>query len=289
MNLATIILNGHAQEALIGGDGAVPLHRVFPDDTPDLLTVIGRYSPDDLRRRCADLRSGWQPTDDARYMAPFTNARKIIGIGLNFPDHTSDLAAGRPEEPTFFLKADHTVIGPGADIPLPSQSERVTSEAELGVVIGRKAHRVPPEEALSYVWGVVPVLDQTAEDILQRNTRFLMRAKNFPGFFSFGPQIMPIDELLAVFGSIEEVAVSTIHNGEVHRTAKLGDAFFSVPYLISFLSHVMPLFPGDVVSTGTPGAVALQPGDSVTCRIPGVGELRNMVATEACHGKDESL
>ena len=96
----------------------------------------------------------------------------IWGIGLNYREHAADLAETAPaEEPASFIKGDHTVIGPGEPIPLPWQSNRVTAEAELGIIIGRSAATSPSEEALDYVWGVVPILDQTAEDILARNPR----------------------------------------------------------------------------------------------------------------------
>src|SRR5690606_7242321 len=108
-----------------------------------------------------------------------------------------------------FIKADHTIIGPGEPIPIPAQSERTTSEAELGLVIGRTCRNVAPQDALNYVLGAVNVLDQTAEDILQRNPRYLTRAKNFPGFFSFGPVIAPLSEVAAEAGGLEEVAVTT--------------------------------------------------------------------------------
>jgi 2-keto-4-pentenoate hydratase/2-oxohepta-3-ene-1,7-dioic acid hydratase in catechol pathway len=157
------------------------------------------------------------------------------------------------------------------------QSERTTSEAEMGLVIGRFCRNVSEEEALDHVLGVVPVLDQTAEDILQRNPRFLTRSKNFPGFFSFGPQIVPLEEAVAHAGSLDQVEVSTVVNDSDSRTNTVSHMRFSPAYLISFHSRVMPLYPGDILSPGTPGAIHVRPGDVVECRIPGVGTLRNEV------------
>jgi 2-keto-4-pentenoate hydratase/2-oxohepta-3-ene-1,7-dioic acid hydratase in catechol pathway len=192
-------------------------------------------------------------------------------------DHAADLSESVPEEPASFVKGDHTIIGPGDDIPLPQQSRRTTSEAELGIVIGSYCRDVSEEEALDHVLGVVPVLDQTAEDILQRNPRFLTRSKNFPGFFSFGPEIVPLDEVVAHAGSLEDVEVSTVVNGGERRTNTVSHMRFSPAYLISFHSQVMPLYPGDILSPGTPGAIHVRPGDVVECRIPGVGTLVNPV------------
>jgi 2-keto-4-pentenoate hydratase/2-oxohepta-3-ene-1,7-dioic acid hydratase in catechol pathway len=202
----------------------------------------------------------------------------IWGIGLNYREHADDLTAGYPDEPASFIKADHTVIGPGDPIPLPAQSERVTAEAELGLVMGPYTRDVGEEEAVARLWGVCPVLDQTAEDILQRNPRFLTRAKNFPGFFSFGPGITPIGEVIDRFGSLADVEVATVRNGEVWRSNTVANMIFSPEFLISFHSKVMPLYPGDIISSGTPGAAVIKDGDTAECRIAGIGVLSNPVS-----------
>jgi 2-keto-4-pentenoate hydratase/2-oxohepta-3-ene-1,7-dioic acid hydratase in catechol pathway len=124
---------------------------------------------------------------------------------------------------------------------------------------------------------VCPILDQTAEDILQRNPLFLTRSKNFPTFFSFGPTIVPMRELRQRFGSLEEITVSTVKNGAELRTKTVAHMTFGPSALVSFHSKIMPLFPGDIISTGTPGAVVLDDGDIVECRIPGIGSLINHV------------
>lgn len=216
------------------------------------------------------------PIDEVTFVAPFRRPRKIWGIGLNYLEHASDLSEKLPEEPASFIKGDHTIIGPGEAIALPWQSSRVTAEAELGLVIGRLARNVKEGEAMSYVAGVVPILDQTAEDILQLNPRFLTRAKNFPGFFSFGPWITPLASFSAK-DDLSDVEVATIRNGAVHRENTVANMSYSPAFLVSFHSEVMPLFPGDIISTGTPGAVVISDGDTVTCRIPGLPELVNSV------------
>ncbi|NJC23618.1 2-keto-4-pentenoate hydratase/2-oxohepta-3-ene-1,7-dioic acid hydratase in catechol pathway [Arthrobacter pigmenti] len=212
------------------------------------------------------------------YGAPYRHPRMLWGIGLNYVEHASDLSEGVPEEPASFIKGDHTVIGPGEDIPIPSQSERTTAEGEVAVVIGRYCRNVEVEDALDYVAGVVPVLDQTAEDILQRNPRFLTRSKNFPGFFSFGPRIVPLAEAVGD-GILADMEVSTVVNGEVLRTNTVAHMRYSPEYLISFHSKVMPLYPGDIISTGTPGAIHIRAGDVAEARVSGVGVLSNPVIT----------
>jgi 2-keto-4-pentenoate hydratase/2-oxohepta-3-ene-1,7-dioic acid hydratase in catechol pathway len=214
----------------------------------------------------------------AQLDAPYRHPRKILGIGLNYRAHANDLGAQAPREsPASFIKGDHTIIGPDEPIVVPPGIGRVTAEAELGLVIGRECYQVPVEEALDYVAAVTAVLDQTAEEVLLQNPRYLTRVKNYPTFFSFGPLLMTLDEALAEVGDLADLEVSTVHNGRVHRSDRVSGMIFSPAELISFHSHVMPLHPGDILSTGTPGAVAIEPGDVVECRLGSLMTLRNPV------------
>jgi 2-keto-4-pentenoate hydratase/2-oxohepta-3-ene-1,7-dioic acid hydratase in catechol pathway len=258
--------------------GVAEVAELMPEHSGDAMALLG----DGRAGRLADLAEAapaevFRPAGSVRFAAPYRRPRKIWGIGLNYVAHASDLTESVPEEPASFMKGDHTIIGPGDPIPLPPQSERVTAEAELGLVIGRLCRDVEPEDALDHVFGVCPVLDQTAEDILARNPRFLTRSKNFPGFLSFGPAIVALPEVLAAFGNLADIEVSTVLNGEVHRRNTVANMRFDPAFLVSFHSKVMPLFPGDIICTGTPGAVVLSPGDVAECRIEGVGTLRNPV------------
>lgn len=258
--------------------GVVLLRDLADPFSGGVLDALGALTPAQLAARVAATGARhFAPPERWTPLAPYTRPRKIWGIGLNYREHADDLTAGYPDEPASFIKGDHTIIGPGDPIPLPAQSARVTAEAELGLVIGRLCRDVRPDQALDYVWGVCPVLDQTAEDILQRNPRFLTRAKNFPGFFSFGPSITPLAQVLERFGDLGKVEVSTVRNGTVHRTNTVAHMLFDPALLVSFHSRVMPLFPGDVISTGTPGAVVIRDGDVAQCRIPGIGALTNPV------------
>ncbi|QBI54984.1 fumarylacetoacetate hydrolase family protein [Streptomonospora litoralis] len=258
--------------------GLAPAADVLPGAPATVLEVIERIAEPDF---VAAVRSApdsvFAPVGETAFAAPYTRPRKIWGIGLNYVEHASDLTEAVPDEPASFMKGDHTIIAPGEPIPLPAQSERVTAEAELGLVIGRECRQAADEDALDHVWGVCTVLDQTAEDILARNPRFLTRSKNFPGFFAFGPAIVPMSEALAGAGSIDELTVATLINGADHRVNTVAHMRYSPAFLVGFHSRVMPLFPGDIISTGTPGAVHIRPGDVAGCRIPGVGELANPV------------
>jgi 2-keto-4-pentenoate hydratase/2-oxohepta-3-ene-1,7-dioic acid hydratase in catechol pathway len=123
----------------------------------------------------------------------------------------------------------------------------------------------------------VPVLDQTAEAILMENPRYLTRVKNYPTFFSFGPDLITLDEVLS-HGLLPDLRVATVHNGAVHRTDTVAGMTFSPAELLSFHSQVMPFYPGDILSTGTPGAVPIVPGDVVSCELgDGLASLTNPV------------
>ena len=264
------------------GRGVALVRDLIPGYTGDVLDVLVSGSLEKIQAAAAGApASVFRDPEAVTFGAPYRHPRMLWGIGLNYREHASDLAEAVPDEPASFIKGDHTIIGPGEEIPIPWQSERTTAEAELGVVIGRYCRNVEPEDALSYVAGVVPVLDQTAEDILERNPRFLTRSKNFPGFFSFGPRIVPLAEVVRVAGSLADVEVSTVINGEMHRSNTVSNMRYDPAFLISFHSKVMPLYPGDIISTGTPGAVQIRPGDVAECRIPGVGVLKNPVVGSA--------
>lgn len=281
-HFATIVESGAERPVIVLPErGVIPFTALGEEPSATLLDVIRAERTAELAERAGQAPdSEFRPVQDVAFTAPYRHPRMIWGIGLNYVDHASDLSESVPEEPASFIKLDHTIVGPGESIPVPRQSQRTTSEAEMGLVIGRHCRNVEPEEALDYVLGAVNVLDQTAEDILERNPRFLTRSKNFPGFFSFGPQIVPLADVVAHAGSLDDVEVSTVVNGTESRTNTIARMRYSPAYLISFHSKVMPLQPGDILSPGTPGAIHVRGGDTVECRIPGLGVLSNPVTEE---------
>lgn len=278
MHLATVRENGAERGAAVHPERGVVLLADLDGVPGDVLGVLTAGAVDDVRAAAdAAAASAFRDPADVAFGAPYRHPRKIWGIGLNYVEHAADLTEQVPDEPASFMKGDHTIIGPGEPIPVPPQSERTTAEAELGLVIGRYCRNVEPEQALDHLAGVVPVLDQTAEDILARNPRFLTRSKNFPGFFAFGPRIVPLAEAVAAAGSLGDVEVATVRDDGERRSNVVSRMRYDPAFLVSFHSKVMPLFPGDVISPGTPGALHVRPGDVVECRIPGVGVLRNPV------------
>ena len=283
MRLCSIERDGQEIAAVVRGDGRLGLLETIAPELPvDLLGLLEHGLNGEVREQLARAIEAAPDEDllapDTVKVAPlYRRPHKLWGIGLNYLAHAQDLGAPHPTEPASFMKGDHTIIGPGDDIVLPPQSARVTAEAELGIVIGRHCQDVEEDEAMDYVAGVCAILDQTAEDILERNPRFLTRSKNFPTFFAFGPELVTIDEVLERFDALGDIVVATEHNGSLHRENVVSDMAFGPAHLVSFHSKVMPLFPGDIISTGTPGAVVVEDGDRVTCRIDGIGRLDNPV------------
>jgi 2-keto-4-pentenoate hydratase/2-oxohepta-3-ene-1,7-dioic acid hydratase in catechol pathway len=199
---------------------------------------------------------------------------KIWGIGLNYKEHASDLSEKVPVmAPASFMKPDTTIIGHGDTIKIPRQSEKTTAEAELGVIIGERCKDVEQKDWLSVIAGFTCIIDMTAEDILRQNPRYLTMSKSFDTFFSFGTQLVTSDEIEDVF----QLRVSTIINGRTHAENVVSNMTFPPDFLVSFHSRIMTLLPGDIISTGTPGAVPIQDGDLVACRITGFEPLENPV------------
>lgn len=283
MQLATIRLDGVEVAAVhVPGKGLCPVPSLGDDLPSDLLAIIETGLHGDLRaeleRRAAEVATDRLLAPDEVDFGPlFRNPQKIWGIGLNYRAHADDLGQTHPDEPASFIKANHTIIGHGDEIVLPPSSQHVTSEAELGLVFGQRCEGVEEAEALRSLVGVCPILDQTAIDILERNPRFLTRSKNFSTFFSFGPILVTTDEVVGADGTLDHLQIGTYGNGQVYREDVVANMAHSPEHLISLHSKMMPFFPGDVISSGSPGGVRVEDGDLAEARIPGVGTLRNPV------------
>jgi 2-keto-4-pentenoate hydratase/2-oxohepta-3-ene-1,7-dioic acid hydratase in catechol pathway len=283
MRIANLVVDGvETPSVLDPARGWVPLAGLgtgLPEDVAGLIaTGLGTDVRDKLLAAAASAPdAGIVAADAAVFTAPFRKPRMLWGIGLNYLDHARDLDAPHPTEPASFVKGDHTIIGPGDEILLPPESLRVTAEAELGIIIGREAWQVDEADALDHIAAVVCILDQTAEDILQRNPRFLTRSKNFRTFLSLGGEVVTTDEVREPDSGLNHLKVGTWHNGALHRENTVDNMAFDPAALVAFHSRVFPLQPGDIISTGTPGAVVVEDGDIAECRIDGVGTLVNPV------------
>ena len=212
---------------------------------------------------------GTFPISEAKLLAPVV-ATKIVCVGLNYHSHAEEMGVAVPAEPVIFLKPVTAVIGPGSEIVLPEGVGRVDHEAELAVVVGRRTHRVSSEEAHRCILGYTAANDVTARDLQKRDGQWT-RAKGFDTFCPLGPWIdTEVDP--------SDLAIQCLVNGEVRQSSRTSDMIRSAPELVSFVSHVMTLLPGDVILTGTPGGIGpLQQGDEVEVRIDGIGSLLNRV------------
>ncbi|GAB1694011.1 fumarylacetoacetate hydrolase family protein [Krasilnikovia sp. M28-CT-15] len=212
---------------------------------------------------------------DVRLLAPIFSS-KVIGVGRNYAEHAAEHGAEVPKEPLIFIKPSTSVIGPNDAIRLPPQSQRVEHEAELAVVIGATgARRVDRAGAEKAIFGYTCGNDVTARD-LQRTDPQWTRAKGFDSFCPLGPWIVTDLDV-----SDLEIRCEVGRNPEEMEVRQIGrtrDMVFDVPTLVSYVSHVMTLLPGDVILTGTPAGVSeILAGDTVAVRVQGVGELSNPV------------
>jgi 2-keto-4-pentenoate hydratase/2-oxohepta-3-ene-1,7-dioic acid hydratase in catechol pathway len=227
--------------------------------------IFGRYQPGD-----AIASTGH------RLLAP-VEPSKIVAVGLNYKDHAAEQNKPLPAEPMIFIKPSTAVIGPGDPIVLPPGAGRVDHEAEAGIVIGRRASRVTEAEAGDYIFGITCVNDVTARELQRKDVQYT-RAKGFDTFAPVGPCIARgLD-----YGGPNGLAVEGLVNGTHRQRSSTRELIFGIHRLVAFVSSVMTLLPGDIISTGTPSGVGpLSAGDTVTVRVEGVGELANPVTGAA--------
>jgi 2-keto-4-pentenoate hydratase/2-oxohepta-3-ene-1,7-dioic acid hydratase in catechol pathway len=246
--------------------------------------IVRIFQDEDVRYGLADESSvtlisdepfaAWEaegvvPLPNAQLLAPVVPT-KVVCVGINYRGHAKEMGHAIPDEPVIFLKPPTAVVGQGAEIHVPPGLDAVDYEAELGIVIGRRTHRVSPEQAAAHVLGYVCANDVTSRE-LQRKDGQWTRAKGFDTFCPLGPWVeTDVDP--------DDLAIECLLNGEVRQSARTSDMIFGPFELVSFISGVMTLLPGDVVLTGTPGGIGpMVRGDTVEVRIEGIGGLVNKV------------
>jgi 2-keto-4-pentenoate hydratase/2-oxohepta-3-ene-1,7-dioic acid hydratase in catechol pathway len=198
---------------------------------------------------------------------------KIVLVGLNYRDHARELRMPLPMDPVIFLKPPTSLLAHGQKIVLPQGVERLDYEAELALVIRKEAKNISPDEAHKYILGFTCLNDVTARDVQKKDGQWT-RSKSFDTFCPVGPWVE------TRFDPSNASVVCRL-NGRAKQNSSTSNLIFSVSYLVSFISRVMKLFPGDVISTGTPpGVGAMQPGDKVEVEIEGIGVLENSVSAD---------
>ncbi len=196
---------------------------------------------------------------------------KIVAVGKNYSAHAAEMGGEVPKEPILFLKPTTTLIAPEAEIALPPQSQRVEYEGELALIISKKCFNLTPKEAIEAIWGYTIANDVTARD-LQRSDSQWTRGKGFDTFCPLGPWIVR---------EISPTAMLQTFMNDVKKplqSAAIEEMVFSAEYIVSYISQIMTLLPGDVILTGTPEGVGqMQEGDRVYIEIEGIGKLQNTV------------
>lgn len=216
------------------------------------------------------FREGEEIAPDGHQLLAPVQPSKIVCVGLNYKDHAAEQNKPLPSEPLLFIKPSTSAIGPGAAIQVPGWAGRVDHEAELGLVIGRPAFRVRARDAAAHILGLTAVNDVTARDLQRKDGQFT-RAKGFDTFAPIGPCV-------AVGLDGHDLQVRGYVNADLRQDSRTRELIFTIPELVEFISSIMTLLPGDIISTGTPAGIGpIRPGDSVTIHVEGVGALTNPV------------
>ncbi len=232
-------------------------------------TAEGRFALESDWRALIDGEPslGVEISADAPLLAP-VDPTKIVCVGLNFAQHAAEQNKAIPEEPLLFMKPLTALNHPGGTIELPPQSEEVHFEGELAIVIGRDLKRASETEASAAILGYTCANDVTARDIQRREKRYT-RAKGFDTFCPIGPCVVLARDFVPA-----EHRIQTRVNGVVKQDSGLDDFIFQLPFVVSFISHVMSLKAGDVILTGTPSGVGpMRAGDEIAVEIDGIGTL----------------
>ena len=220
------------------------------------------------------------PEDSVRLGAPIPRPSKIVCVGLNYRDHAEEQGVPLPIHPLLFSKASSTVVGPYDDVVLPEESKQVDYEVELAIVIGRQATKVSEADAYDYIAGYTVTNDVSGRDIQFRQEQW-HQGKSYDTFCPMGPYLITKDEI----PDPNTLSVKLVLNGETLQDSNTDNLIFNVPTLVSRISHIMTLFPGDLISTGTPAGVGvfrdpkilLKSGDYMETYVAGIGTLKNNV------------
>jgi len=232
----------------------------------ELVTLLASRPWEGMKRL-----GGASPLATAKLLPP-CEPSKIVAVGLNFRAHAAEMGSTPPSEPVLFLKAPSALLPPGGAVVLPKQSQRVEYEGELALVIGKTAAHVPASQALGHVLGYTCLDDVSARDI-QKREKIYARAKGFDTFCPVGPW------LETGIADPQALDIELRLNGVVRQKGSSSDMIFTIAELLAFISDIMTLYPGDLVTTGTPPGVGqLASGDRVEVEISGIGVLRHSVA-----------
>lgn len=268
---------------LLAGDLIIECGPLLGADLQSVRAVLEADALDEVRNvtegRPADLRLA-----DVRLLPPVLDPSKILCAGVNYREHREETSQPEVAYPTIFPRYADSQMGHEAPLLRPAETEQFDYEGELALVIGKAGRRIPAEKAFDHVAGYACYQDGSVRD-WQMHSRQWITGKTFPGTGGFGPALVTADEV----PDVTELHLTTRVNGEVLQSASVADLVFTIPQLIAYISTFTPLYPGDVLVTGTPGGVGLfrdpqvflKAGDIVEVEIDGIGTLRNAVTQEA--------
>jgi 2-keto-4-pentenoate hydratase/2-oxohepta-3-ene-1,7-dioic acid hydratase in catechol pathway len=283
MKFVTFQHHGHQHAGVISQGNVVSLKSA---GFPDILAVL-RGGPDAhgiIAALLANPPAGATFALDAvKLCAPVPHPTKIVCVGLNYRDHAIESKMEIPTRPTIFSKFNNTVIGPGDNIVLPKNSEKPDYEAEFAFVIGKGGRHIKADDWRDHVFGYMNLNDVSARDVQLAVSQWVM-GKTFDTFAPMGPYLVSADEI----EDPHNLTIALTVNGETLQNSNTRELIFKIPYLVEFLSSIMTLEPGDIVSTGTPSGVGfsynppkwLKPGDEVVVKVQGLGELKNICVAE---------
>ncbi len=284
MRFATIKLNGEEVAAIVTEKGVCPVAELnSAKGTNWKIDLLALIQSGEIPKLNEWYKAGGKaevealpgvPAEKVVYAPLYRHPKRIFGIGLNYVDHAGDIGSAAPQGfPGSFFKMADTLIGPGDTIKTPAlkEAQKTTAEAELGIIMGKDCRDVREENWQDAIVGYTTILDMTEESILKGNDyikgnpRYLSIVKNFPTFFSFGPELVTPDEVPDAL----KLEVQSVKNSEVYAKNTVSNMTHRPARLVSLHSSIQGWYAGDVLSTGTPRAFHIEDGDTAECRIYG--------------------
>jgi len=283
LRLASIVVDGISHAALLVDDRLVLLRDLnaqwrtqFPEDL-DGLVQMGAV--DEVRRRVERVAPDMShaiPRHTATWAPLLERPKNLWGVGLNFKQHAKDLGADKSMPvPSGFHRPTTCLAGHASTLRIPTSWGVITGEAEIGAVIGKPLFRASRDEARAAIAGYTALLDLTAEELLRKDTRYIGRAKAFPQSVVVGPFLVTPDD----WEPGADTTIKTLWNGEPKRSGQVRDMTWEPWSLLADFSHVFPWSPGDILQTGTPGAVPLEPGGRLGAEVDGLPPLEAKIGS----------
>jgi 2,4-diketo-3-deoxy-L-fuconate hydrolase len=276
------IANLDGRLTLLAGDGGIDVENASGGEfSAEPQAIFERW--EQFRRWATDYDEGRsQPLEQHRLGPPAPLPRQVFAIGLNYRDHAAESGIALPAEPTVFTKYVSSFTGPTGVIALPSAA--VDWEVELVVVVGKQARRVSEKDGWAYIAGLTIGQDLSERDVQMAGAKQFSIAKSFPGFAPTGPWLVTPDE----FDNPDDLVLGCSIDGAEVQKGRTSDMVFSVPSLVSKLSEIVTLYPGDVIFTGTPAGVGigrtpkrfLAPGEELVTFVEGIGEMRHSLVAQ---------